>query len=375
MYDFYTSLRGIYATYANSFLGRDKAYLQNTINYANAIPLSSLFIKLVPRALRPVLARIIAAPNNYYLWKCSQYIKTMVKERVEAIERKERDPEYKYDEPKDLLQWAIKYARETEREFPGECSPKMLAGRILVVNFASIHTSTFTVANALLDLVSAPNQATYIEEAREESTRVLAEHDGVWSRPAVAKLFKLDSIIRESMRFSGILSHGLVRKVVAPEGLTFRGTNLPKDTIVAVPASDIHHDTDLFSGDAKYDAFRFANERRDLAESTPPPPPSQDTEKPANGDAKPPPSGNKYLEGKNLSIVSTSNQHLAFGHGRHACPGRFFASNEMKLMLSFILQNYEIEPLEQRPENVWVHDVAIPPEVNLRVRRRKGTVK
>lgn len=353
--------------------GRDQAYLDNTIKYANAIPLSSLFIKLVPHALRPILARVIAAPNNYYLWKTSRWIAPIIKERIETLERKERDPEYKAEEPKDLLQWAIKYARESESKFPGESSAKMLAGRILVVNFASIHTSTFTVANALLDLVSAPNQTKCIEAAREEIDRVLAEHDGVWTRPAVAKLHRVDSIIRESMRFSGILSHGLVRKVMAPEGITFRGTNLPKDTIVCVPASNIHHDTDLFSGEAKYDPFRWANEKQDLAaDSTTTTPPQTDSEKPANGAQKS--AASKFLEGKNLSIVSTSSQHLAFGHGRHACPGRFFAANEMKLMLSFILQNYDIEPLEERPANKWVHDVAIPPEIKLRVRRREGTV-
>jgi cytochrome P450 len=32
-----------------------------------------------------------------------------------------------------------------------------------------------------------------------------------------------------------------------------------------------------------------------------------------------------------------------FGYGRHACPGRFFAANEIKMMLSRFLLNYEFK--------------------------------
>ncbi|KAK2763833.1 hypothetical protein FQN54_009451 [Arachnomyces sp. PD_36] len=345
-------------------LCRDEAYLNNTIKFANAIPMSALAVKAVPELLKPVLARMISAPNNYYLWKTTQWLKPMIKERMEALDRKERDPEFKAEEPNDLLQWAILAARESGD--PNETTPKMLAGRILIVNFASIHTSTFTITNALLDLISGPKQAKWVAAAAEEVTRVYNENNGVWTRPAVAKLNILDSIIRESMRFSGILSQGLVRKVVAPEGIMFRGTRIPQGSIVAVPVCFIHSDTDIFSNDAKYDAFRFVPERQESNEAgTTPTSETQSNEKTLL---------DTHLENKKHAMVSTSEQHLAFGHGRHACPGRFFASNEIKLMISFILQNYEIEPLKERPANIWIHDVAIPPEVKLRVRRKAGTV-
>ena len=40
-------------------------------------------------------------------------------------------------------------------------------------------------------------------------------------------------------------------------------------------------------------------------------------------------------------LVSTSPDHLAFGHGQHACPGRFFAANEIKIALSHMLLKYD----------------------------------
>ncbi|KAK7698103.1 hypothetical protein SLS64_012878 [Diaporthe eres] len=40
-------------------------------------------------------------------------------------------------------------------------------------------------------------------------------------------------------------------------------------------------------------------------------------------------------------LVSTTPDHLGFGHGTHACPGRFFAANEVKIALIFTLLNYD----------------------------------
>jgi len=41
-------------------------------------------------------------------------------------------------------------------------------------------------------------------------------------------------------------------------------------------------------------------------------------------------------------FVTTSPESVAFGHGQWACPGRFFASNEIKVILIELLRNYDI---------------------------------
>lgn len=40
-------------------------------------------------------------------------------------------------------------------------------------------------------------------------------------------------------------------------------------------------------------------------------------------------------------LVTTTPEHLAFGHGKHACPGRFFAANEIKIALIYLLLRYD----------------------------------
>lgn len=43
-------------------------------------------------------------------------------------------------------------------------------------------------------------------------------------------------------------------------------------------------------------------------------------------------------------LVTVSPTDMAFGYGYHACPGRFFASNEVKLALCHLLLKYDWKP-------------------------------
>ncbi len=53
-------------------------------------------------------------------------------------------------------------------------------------------------------------------------------------------------------------------------------------------------------------------------------------------------------------------------------PGRFFAANQLKLTLAYIMKNYEIEPIAKRPETKWFAGSMAPPmHETMRVRRRK----
>lgn len=40
-------------------------------------------------------------------------------------------------------------------------------------------------------------------------------------------------------------------------------------------------------------------------------------------------------------FVTTSPESFAFGYGNHACPGRFFASSEIKIVLIELLRHWE----------------------------------
>ena len=303
-----------------------------------------------------MLAPLITAPNRYHKWKLAQHLIPLIKERQAALDRRQHDPEYKSDEPNDFLQWSVKYARE--KLPPGESKPETLMGRLLALNFAAIHTSTFSITNAIFDLMASPPSARYIEDIREEAARILAEDNGAWTKAGLSKMIRVDSALRESLRVSGFLSRGLVRKVMAKDGITTPdGVHIRQGTNLGVAVYGVHMDEKVYSDPFEFDAFRFSRPREQFAE----------TDSKGREDYT-----TEVLKHKNLSMVTTSEYFQPFGHGRHACPGRFFAANELKLLLAYIVLNYEVEPLPERPASFWLSETLLPPmKATIRVRRRK----
>lgn len=45
----------------------------------------------------------------------------------------------------------------------------------------------------------------------------------------------------------------------------------------------------------------------------------------------------------NSQFVSVGSSSLTFGYGRHACPGRFFAVNEIKMIMATALLHYDMK--------------------------------
>jgi len=71
-------------------------------------------------------------------------------------------------------------------------------------------------------------------------------------------------------------------------------------------------------------------------------------------------------------FATTENTLLNFGHGKNACPGRFFASLEIKVILVQLIMNYDFKLVGgKRPENLTAHEFIFPnPEGRLLVKAR-----
>lgn len=71
-----------------------------------------------------------------------------------------------------------------------------------------------------------------------------------------------------------------------------------------------------------------------------------------------------FREGKSTSaFVHTSPTNLHFGIGKFACPGRFFASHMIKIILARILQEYDFkfeDTQSVRPQNILIGDKVVP---------------
>jgi cytochrome P450 len=93
------------------------------------------------------------------------------------------------------------------------------------------------------------------------------------------------------------------------------GTIIPKGAFVSVSSYAMHHDEDHYEAPEEFRGTRFEAMRD-----------------PSN------PGGSARLQ-----MISTSPDYLLFGYGKHACPGRFFAVNELKIILSHLVLNYDVK--------------------------------
>ncbi|TLS22089.1 uncharacterized protein PpBr36_09510 [Pyricularia pennisetigena] len=295
---------------------------------------------------RPVLAPLLMIPVKITNRKFRKIVAPEIRRRLADWDCRHTDIENQKDvsgsEPNDYLQWAIRHAKELGD--PYLWREDVLASRLLILNFVSIHTSTFTLTHVILDLASCDQGV--VEELREEITSVLAEHGGEWSKKALNKMEKLDSTLRESARLNSLVTIGSNRLIISPQGLTLpNGQTLPMGVNIMLQAYPVLHDDVVYPDAGTFRPFRFAQARRDESVD--------------------------YVQRARNSFATTSADFLAFGHGRHACPGRFFAAAELKLMLAHILLDYDIET-RQRPRNKWYGVSRTPDmEATVRIRRRK----
>ncbi|KAF8184070.1 cytochrome P450 [Mycena galopus ATCC 62051] len=296
-------------------LCRNPEYIQLNIEYPLTIFATGRVIDLIPTLLRPIIAPIISTRKRA-LRRALKLMGPIIDERMENEKQYGSDWP---DRPNDLISWLLEFAEGEER------TTSALVSRVLLINFPALLPASATLTSALYDLAAYPE---HIDPMREEVQRVISE-DG-WTKAAIGKMHKVDSFLRESQRMHIVEPRALVAlslEVVAPEGFTFTdGTMVPHDSYLSVSGMAIHYDEDKYTLASKFDGFRFArlHDERSRDEHS----------------------------AFNYHMVSTSDEFLAFGHGRHACPGRhvfqpmrpFFATTQLKTILAHFVLNYDIKP-------------------------------
>jgi len=282
--------------------GRNDDYLGPAASFAHDVALSGTLLQLVPALFQPLVAWMFVLPNRYHLYKASKYLVPFVKQRIQDLKDAERDGKTRND-LNDYTTWHIKEVEQNAVEN----TPQKIALRIMTVNFAAIHTSTFTATNILFDIYSSPMVDTYVQGIREEVEQALSENGGKWDKNTLAKLIKTDSAVRESLRISTFMSTGMDRVVVDPHGATMsNGIHLPQGTRLGTPTYSIHHDDSVYNNAMTYDAFRFSRPREAAIAAG---------KARSAGEEKMQCSVNKedlakLLESKNLATVTTSDTFL-----------------------------------------------------------------
>ncbi|KAF2683889.1 cytochrome P450 [Lentithecium fluviatile CBS 122367] len=334
-------------------LCRNQDFLDTMLGYTMDVIRGFLLFALVPKLLHPIVGAVHSLGPKYHYWRSRKYTRPLVQKRLHDIRKKDAgDPEYKdWKEPNDFVTWSIRTAMAEGRQ--DELDPGRIAIRIMPLNFASIHTTAMTGQGVLIDVLSA--DPSVVEALREEAERIYKEEGNRWTKNGLSRMYRMDSAIRESQRHSAIALTFVSKKVMVKEGITTpEGVHLEYGTNVGCPWLPAANDPDIYEKPDEFDAFRYSREREEYETM--------------NADEK---SKVDALKLKQSGLVTTGNYHLPFGHGRHACPGRFFVAHELKMLFGHMLIHYDVRPLAERPKTMWVGRTMIPPKAVLEVRRRR----
>ncbi|KZT73242.1 cytochrome P450 [Daedalea quercina L-15889] len=307
-------------------LCRNPEYIDIVLGYTKDVAKGRFIMTITPILLKPLVGRLLPWSANA-LKKFSALVKPIVDESFRQFEHHGKQWE---DKPKNLLTWLTEEAKATGN------GPEIVVSALLSSNFVAIHTSSISVTHALYHLAACPEFAAPL---REEIEGAIRRHG--WGKQAISEMWKLDSFMRESQRFNGTSGVSVIRKAVVDVRLA-DGTVIPAGTLVGAAADATHWDEDNYDDAAVFSPFRFSDMRADEGERV------------------------KH------QFVSTSPEYVPFGHGKHACPGRFFAGNELKTVIAHLVLNYDMkfDGDGARPPNRWFA-AAVLPNLDAKVYFRK----
>ncbi|OGM49897.1 hypothetical protein ABOM_001529, partial [Aspergillus bombycis] len=297
-------------------LSRNQDYLDTAINYTIELGNAVQAVKKMKPWLRPFLAWRL--PEVQQLNKreelAIQFLEPIIQARREAA----KDPNYQ--KPDDMLQWFLNRSEAYKVN-----STRRLVKMQLLVIFAGIHNTTVTATNVLYNLAVSPE---YMQPLREEIRTAISDNDGMLTSRALQQMEKLDSFMKETIRFYPPELTSFSRQTV--QGITLsNGQYIPPGTSIETPLQAIYQDDSNYPDSDTFDGFRFYKIRRD---------------------------GGATLHARN-QFVTSNEQNLVFGYGRHACPGRFLAAAEIKMIISRILLDYDFKNADGRTERYPNHEV------------------
>ncbi|PKB98903.1 cytochrome P450 [Rhizophagus irregularis] len=291
-------------TIANIFIGEEESQYEEIITTFAEFTSDSVIFLMIP----PILDFIYPGLQNYInriIIKSGLYNPTIKHQAIlikhiknQACKRLQEKEKYgdSWKRPDDFLQDIM----EQDGFDSNNVNYSSLADKMGALIFVSVRTTSRNCTNALIDLASRPE---YMQELYEEQLEVHKEADknGILPFEALNEMKKLDSFIRESLRLTGFIA-GLQHSVL--KDYTFsNGLQVPNGHSVEIYFDDIHQDELLQGPNPKsFEPFRHVD--------------------------------------ANVPASKIGKNFILFGGGKHACPGRHFAINEIKFFMHNAILKY-----------------------------------
>ncbi|KAI1183937.1 cytochrome P450 [Nemania serpens] len=298
------------------------AWLHIAVEFTENLFRTAVVLRCFPTWARPAVSRLLPSywEGRRLLRQGKELLGPVLQDLINKNDAGQWQPQDDNPEDLNVLSWLANLAKRGDRDAD-------IIGHVLVmVALAAVHTTLLRMVNVLYDVVDDGEQlqAELLDEIATVARGGWHDHGNPYDA-----LEKLDSVLRESQRLSPPTTLGMKRLFKVP--YTFEdGTHIRAGTYTCMPVFAIENDPSTTSDPKKFDGLRAYRA--------------------AHGEGTRP--ANDYL------FSSPGPDFLNFGYGKTACPGRFFASVAVKLVIVKALTDYEFKflPGTSRPKNIIAHE-------------------
>ncbi|KAI0888103.1 cytochrome P450 [Annulohypoxylon maeteangense] len=324
-------------------ISRDRVWLETIIGFTASASIFAMAMRRISPSLRPVAKYTLESGRKLRadIAQVARVLTPVIQARQKhptgsGAEKKGSSSGNTDDHPQDLVQWLIEASKGADTH------PDAIIVKALFLIVAAIHTSALTAIHALYDLCAYPE---FMEELRVEAVEEIGANG--WSSTSLLRLRKMESFLKESGRVNSGAVVSFQRLTLAPIRLS-NGFCIPAGTHICVAADARSRDPKLYEEPTEFRPLRFY---------------------------APPKDADVGVDTANL-FSSVAAGDSWFGVGRQACPGRWYASAQIKLVLCILLIDYDFMfPEGQgRPQN-WIEDERIGPNMEQMIlfKRRAAT--
>ncbi|TDZ14040.1 Cytochrome P450 monooygenase 1 [Colletotrichum spinosum] len=310
------------------FLGsegaRNKAWLKITMDYTTNAYIAAMLLRLWPEALRPFVHWVM--PQCRTLRKQVAEARQIVTNIIDRRRQQKAAAEAE-NRPQPVFNDVIEWFAQDEKEEGSDYDP--VVGQLILMQ-AAIHTTTDLLTQAMLDIALNPDISDPLRREVAESVR-----QNGWSKSSLAEMHLVDAAVKESQRLKPIARSkdppflrgciettdpipplpASMHRLVLDDVQLSDGTLVPKHAIIGISVDQMWS-ANLYENPDVWNPHRFLRTSRTGAAAA-------------------------AADSKDASLTSSSPEHLAWGYGKHACAGRFFVAQEVKVALSHLLLHYE----------------------------------
>ncbi|USP75319.1 uncharacterized protein yc1106_02593 [Curvularia clavata] len=320
---------------AVSFFGKDLAkdeqFMVSALAYIEETLICAEIVRLLPSFLSPIVGNIIARRLKSHAVIFNRLL-PIAQER--CLERDAAKLGQKVPQHADCIQWIMETSPKN-----APWTPQRVVHELMAIWFGSVHAVSTTVTFAIHDLCLHPE---YVEPLRAECE---AQY-GDFERTGTG-LPLLDSFIKESARLTPVESQSTRRSALKPFTLK-DGTHVNVGDWFCTPVRAIMTNPIDYPEANTFSGFRFANP--ELVKSL------------ENGHGS-----FDILQEKPTKLTDVDMKFHVWGTGRMACPGRFYASAVMKVILGQVILNYDCKLVNPKARRLFTWRSTILPNPSTKI--------